>query len=94
MTTPGARKRGLQLPRPLRLPPSRSWSGRAAPLRRDPIVSGPGRAAGKPRRLRVAARVLREPAKAGAQVAKGPDPCAPCSCLNPPLFPWQQTEVS
>lgn len=22
------------------------------------------------------------------------DPCAPRSSLNPPLFPWQQTEVS
>ncbi|XP_022365121.1 reticulon-4 receptor-like 1 [Enhydra lutris kenyoni] len=69
VTTPGARKPGLQLPRPLRLPPSPSWSGRAAALRRDPIVSGPGRVAGKLRRLRLAARVLREPAKAGAQLA-------------------------
>lgn len=94
VTTPGARKPGLQLPRPLRLPPSPPWSGRAAALRRDPIVSGPGRVARKPRRLRLAARALWEPAKARAQVAKGPDPCAPRSCLNPPLFPWQQTEVS
>lgn len=54
----------------------------------------PGREAEKPRGLRLAAPALREPAEAGAQVAEGPDPCAPRSSLNPPLFPWQQTEVS
>lgn len=57
-------------------------------------VPGSGRVADELRRLRRTVRALREPAEARAQVTEGPDPCAPRSSLNPPLFPWQQTEVS
>lgn len=82
------------LSRPLRrpLPPPRSR--RAAASCRDLLIPSPGPAAGEPRRLRRAAKALREQVEAGAQVAEGPDPSAPRSSLNPPLFPWQQTEVS
>ena len=84
-------------PRLLSLPLSPPKSGWASTARRDPPllrVSGRGREAGQPRRLRRAVQALRKPTEAGAQVAEGPDPCAPRSSLNPPLFPWQQAELS
>lgn len=72
----------------------RGPSGLAVAPLWDPLVPSLGPAAAEPRCLLLAAPALRELAEAGAQVAEGPDPCAPRSSLNPPLFPWQQTEVS
>lgn len=43
----------------------------------DSLVPCLGLAAAEPWCLMLAAPALREPAEAGAQVAEGPDPCAP-----------------